>query len=142
MTSKNDEATTQKTEESRLHVWLRRAWVAVAVALTMLALGLAADRVRLIDFCPDHPMIRLQRTKETLGIRDTALGLPRHNLEKMFTLMKQMRLVDCEVSLYAAGEIIELIQRTPLPKAQTKAIKRYICKFLTQASGTMGVLTR
>lgn len=94
--------------------------------------GLAAERVKLVDFCPDHPMIRLQRAKEAYGIRDTALGLPRDRLEKMLKLVKQLVDKDREVALYAAGEIIELLQRTALPKAEVKAVERYVGRLLKQ----------
>lgn len=92
--------------------------------------GLAERRVSLVGDDPEHPMIRLQRAKEAWDIRDAALGLPRDKLEKMFALMKQALMEDAEVALYAAGEIIELMQRTPLPGAQAKAIERYIARVL------------
>jgi hypothetical protein len=98
--------------------------------VTAISEGLAAGRVSLIGYDPDHPMIRLQRAKEACGIRDAALGLPRDMLEKMVALLKQALVEDREVALYAAGEIIELIQRTPVPDAQAKSIERYIGKVL------------
>jgi hypothetical protein len=92
--------------------------------------GMAAERARLVDFCPDHPMIRLQRAKEVWGIRDTALGLPRQALEQMVALMRQAMTDDKDMAVYAAGEIIELLKRTPLPRAQTKSIERHLDKVL------------
>jgi len=103
-------------------------WPAIAVTE-----GLSAGRVKLVDYNPDHPAIRLQRTKEAWDIPDTALGLPRDKLEKMVALMKDALVTDREMGLYAAGEIIELMARTPLPDAQAKSIERHIEKVLNGA---------
>ena len=97
--------------------------------------GMAHARVSLVGYEPDHPMIRLQRAKEACGIRDTAPRLPGDMLEKMVALMKQALVEDREVALYAAGEIIGLIQRTPVPDAQANSIEQHIGRPLDQRTG-------
>lgn len=104
--------------------------------------GLATERARLVGYASHHPMIRLQRAKEAWGIRDTALGLPRHRLEKMLALLRRSLAEDREMALYAAGEIIEYLQRTPLLEAHAKAIERYLGRMLKQTGDVFEALTQ
>lgn len=95
-----------------------------------LQLGDAAQRVRLVDKDTDHPVIRLQRRKEAMEIRDSDLGLSNDNLHKMLRLLHQLFDERSELAPYAAGEVFALMRRSPIPPPHIKSIERHIINML------------
>jgi hypothetical protein len=104
--------------------------------------GLKEHRARRVDYQPNHPMLRLQRAKEAWDVRDTALGLSGERLHKMLALMKQALVEDRDVALYAAGEIITLLQRTPLSSEHSKAVERHIGRVLHRYGKSFAALVQ
>lgn len=89
-----------------------------------LHMGEVAARVRLIGKDPDHPVIRLQRYKEALDIRDSDLGLADDNLDKMLKLVDHLFDEESEIAPYAAGEVLELTRRASLPQQHVESIEK------------------
>ena len=87
---------------AELHCW----------PLSLIHEGLRNGKLRLIETSMNHPILLLQREKETYGIRDTHLGLEGDSLEKMFTLLQDAAESGKPYTLYAAGEIMEFIKRS------------------------------
>lgn len=71
----------------------------------------AEGRLTLTETDGNHPVIRLQRRKEALGIQDAHLGLRGKNLERMLVLLEQAVSRDEDYASYAAGEVISLLCR-------------------------------
>lgn len=95
-----------------------------------LELGLAGGRVRQVDSQPDHPVIRLQRLKEEMEIRDSDLGLSNENLHRMLQLLHRLFDEHSELAPYAAGEVFALMRRSPIPSSHVKSIERHIISML------------
>lgn len=68
-------------------------------------------RLTLIETDDNHPVIRLQRRKEALGIQDAHLGLRGDNLERMLVLLQQAVSAGEDYAPYAAGEVTSLLCR-------------------------------
>lgn len=82
----------------------------VVIASRAIALG------QLIHIMTDsrHPLLELQRAKETLRIHDTHLGIVGNNLQQMLGLLETAVHYSTGYADYAAGEILAMLQRTAL----------------------------
>lgn len=99
-----------------LHCWPLHA------ALT----GLENGNLKRIGYEPDHPVLRLQRAKEALGITDAHMGLNQASLDKMIDLLERAAMVGETYTPYAAGEIIALMPRTLYSEEEALAIERRV----------------
>jgi hypothetical protein len=95
-----------------------------------LEMGVDAGRVRLVGMDNEHPVIRLQRMKEAMEIRDSDLGLSNENLHKMLQLLHRLFDEHSELAPYAAGEVFALMRRSPIPPPHVKSIERHIVNML------------
>lgn len=95
-----------------------------------LEMGVEAGRVRLVGQDSGHPVIRLQRMKEEMEIRDSDLGLSNENLHKMLRLLHRLFDEHSELAPYAAGEVFALMRRSPIPPPHVKSIERHIFNML------------
>jgi hypothetical protein len=91
-----------------------------------LKMGSESERVRLVGNDAGHPVIRLQRLKEEMGIQDSDLGLSNENLHKMLRLLHRLLDEQSELGPYAAGEVLALMRRSPIPLPHAKSIERHI----------------
>lgn len=101
-----------------------------------LEMGMASERVRLVGKDTDHPVIRLQRLKEKMEIRDSDLGLSNENLHRMLQLLRQLFEEHSELAPYAAGEVFALMRRSPIPSPHIKSIERHIVSMLKAYAST------
>lgn len=61
-----------------------------------------------------HPIVELQRVKESLHIHDTHLGIVGNNLQQMLGLLEHAVHDNAAYTNYAAGEILAMLRNTPL----------------------------
>lgn len=99
-----------------LHCW------PIHAALT----GLENGKLKLIGYEPDHPVLRLQRAKEAIGVTDAHMGLNQASLDKMIDLLERAAMVGEAYTLYAAGEILALMPRTLYSEEEVRAIERRV----------------
>lgn len=95
-----------------------------------LEMGMTGGRVSLVGSQPDHPVIRLQRLKESMDIRDSDLGLSNENLHRMLRLLHRLLDERSELAPYAAGEVFALMRRSPIPSSHVKSIERHVLSML------------
>lgn len=71
----------------------------------------AEGRLTLTGTTTEHPVLRLQRRKESLGIQDAHLGLRGRNLERMLELLERAVADGDDYAPFAAGEVLSLLCR-------------------------------
>lgn len=71
--------------------------------------GVENGMLRLVGEDGDHPVLRLQRAKETQGVRDAHLGLYGARMDKMLALLDDAVKSGRDYAPYAAGEVMALI---------------------------------
>lgn len=99
-----------------LHCW------PIHAALT----GLENGKLKLIGYEPDHPVLRLQRAKEAIGVTDAHMGLNQASLDKMIDLLERAAMVGEAYTPYAAGEILALMPRALYSEEEVRAIERRV----------------
>lgn len=75
---------------------------------------------------PDHPIIRLQRVKETSGLVDIHKGLQGRLLKQALQLLDKSAAERADYTPYLAAEIIALVKETLYRKADVKAVYRRV----------------
>ncbi len=74
--------------------------------------GLRSGRLKFIETCLTHPVLKLQRAKEAMNIRDIHLGFSEETLNKMLELLEDAAGTGKVYTPYAAGEILEFMTRS------------------------------
>jgi hypothetical protein len=74
--------------------------------------GLKKGLLTLIGEEPRHPMVKLQREKEAMQIRDTHLGLNNDTVNRMLDLLQTAAEQDADTAPYVAGEILSSLERS------------------------------
>ena len=90
---------------------------------SVIQLGCRQGRLQLVGYEPDHPILRLQRAKESLDIRDSHLGLHSESMDKMLALLEAAVTADEDYALYAAGEILALLKNVAYSAEEVVAIQ-------------------
>lgn len=75
---------------------------------------------------PCHPVVRLQRVKEFLDVRDTHLGAAGGNIEKMLDLLDEAVRLGENYAPYAAGEILAMLKKTPAGFSDTHGVAQRV----------------
>lgn len=75
---------------------------------------------------PYHPIVRLQRVKEFLDVRDTHLGAAGGNIEKMLELLGDAVRFGENYAPYAAGEILAMLKKTPSGFSDTQGVAQRV----------------
>ncbi|MGA7799859.1 MAG: hypothetical protein WCC36_03530 [Gammaproteobacteria bacterium] len=91
----------------------------------------AEGRLSLADTDSGHPVLRLQRRKEALGIHDAHLGLRGENLERMLALLERAVADDEDYTPYAAGEVLSLLCRLHSDE-QVASIRTRVERYMSQ----------
>lgn len=76
--------------------------------------GIESGRLRYVGMDPAHPGIRVQRLKETLGIRDVHLSINEGQLERLLTALRSAVAAEADYAPYLAGEILSVVARSAL----------------------------
>lgn len=76
--------------------------------------GIESGRMRYVDHQPEHPAIRVQRIKETLGVRDAHMSVSETSLERMLGALRSALMGGEDYAPYLAGEILAAAARSPL----------------------------
>ncbi len=92
------------SEAGALHCW----------PISVIINGLEQGNVRLVDEAPDHPILQLQRAKESHGIVDTHLGLNEKRLEQMLALLQRAANENASYTRHTAAEILSLLDPSAL----------------------------
>jgi len=87
-------------------------------------------RLKLVSESEDHPALRLQRTKERLGIHDAHMGLRGASLDRMIELLEQAARAGEDFAPYAAGEVLALVCRLHSAE-QIEAIREQVHAILS-----------
>lgn len=74
--------------------------------------GLRKGLISLVGEEPEHPMVRLQREKETMQIHDTHLGLDGERVNRMLDLLQNATERGADTAPYVAGEILSSLDRS------------------------------
>lgn len=88
--------------------------------------GLENGNLKLVGYEPDHPVLRLQRAKEALGVTDAHMGLNPASLNKMIDLLERAAMTGEAYTPYAAGEILALMPRTLYSEEEVQEIERRV----------------
>lgn len=82
--------------------------------------GIESGRLRYVDTVADHPALRVQRLKETLGVRDTHLSIDERQLERLLDALRATVNAGQDTAPYLAGEILGAVARSaPLLERDT-----------------------
>ena len=84
-----------------------RCWPAALVEA-----GVQSGRLRLVDTVSDHPIIAVQRLKETLKVPDTHLAISARNLQRLLDALRDAVRAKLDYAPYLAGEILAAVERT------------------------------
>lgn len=76
--------------------------------------GIESGRLHYVGNDPDHPAIRVQRLKETLGVRDVHLSINELQLERLLDALRSAAAEEADYAPYLAGEILSAIARSAL----------------------------
>lgn len=74
--------------------------------------GVQSGRLRLTGSMPDHPILAVQRVKETLKVQDTHLGVSARNLQRLLDALRDAVRAELDYAPYLAGEILAAAERT------------------------------
>ena len=94
--------------------------------------GITDGKLKRIDTQIDHPILQLQRIKETLGIRDTHLGIHGKSLDRMLELLEQAVNSGANYAPYVAGEIFRLVNKVFYTTDEVEAMRQRIEQLLAQ----------
>lgn len=81
---------------------------------SLLEPGIVSGRLRYVGTQPDHPGVRVQRVKESLGIRDVHLSINERQLERLLDALRTAVDEERDYAPYLAGEILSAITRSAL----------------------------
>lgn len=76
--------------------------------------GIESGRLRFVGKEPDHPGIRVQRLKETLGLRDVHLSINERQLGRLLDALRAAVNEEQDYAPYLAGEILSAAMRSAL----------------------------
>ncbi len=85
--------------------------------------AIAEGRLSLVETRLDHPVLRLQRAKEELGLEDTHMGLHGHLLRQMLKLLETAAAQGADYAPYLAGEILALFAASRYTDAEAEIVR-------------------
>jgi len=74
--------------------------------------GVESGRLQYVDTAADHPALRVQRLKETLGVRDAHLSIDDRQLERLLDALRAAVNAGHDTAPYLAGEILGAVARS------------------------------
>lgn len=97
--------------------------------------GLRKGLISLVGEEPEHPMVRLQREKETLQIQDTHLGLDDERVNRMLDLLQNATERGADTAPYVAGEILSSLDRSNFSEEDRNEIEFLVNEQLGRLQG-------
>lgn len=88
--------------------------------------------LKLVRTDSNHPVVRLQRVKEVMGIADSHLGLSDESLKKMLTIIKQGALYGEDYIPYAVGEVLAFMELDGHSSASYHPVRQQLEKYMEQ----------
>jgi hypothetical protein len=74
--------------------------------------GIESGRLRYVGTDREHPGVRVQRLKETLGVRDVHLSIDERQLKRLLEALRSAVADDADYAPYLAGEILSAVARS------------------------------
>lgn len=102
-----------------------RCWPAMLVEA-----GVQSGRLHYTGTMPDHPIIQVQRVKESLGVRDAHLGVSTQNLQRLLDTLRQAVRDEQDYAPYLAGEILAAADRTAILEHRHQEIQETVMAIL------------
>lgn len=103
--------------------------------------GIGSGRLRYVGKEPEHPSIRVQRLKESLGLRDVHLSINERQLDRLLDALRSAVAAEADYAPYLAGEILGAIARSAmLLERQDTLVKSVHCILENCDDGTPMVI--